>query len=78
MYDWDANFPVVRTRPPGRGGGLELLETDANGIALYFNESIALVVQSVSVHSVLPVQTSEGIDPALTSRKKMKSRINLA
>lgn len=49
------SFPAVRTRPPGRGSGVELLETDANETVLYANESVALVVQNESVGAVPPV-----------------------
>lgn len=61
------DFPVVSTRPPGRGGGVELLESDANRKAFNANESIALVVQNVSVHVVPPVQTAGDLDPSMTS-----------
>ena len=61
------NFPVVSTRPPGRGGGVELLEKDTNETVLSANESIALVVQNVSVHAVPPVQTPGDLDPDVTN-----------
>ncbi len=63
----------MRTRPPGRGQGVELLEIDANRTVLNANESSALVVQNVSIHAVPSVQTSEAFDPDLTSRKRMRS-----
>ncbi|CAD6588410.1 MAG: hypothetical protein ASARMPRED_003555 [Alectoria sarmentosa] len=49
------SFPIPRSRPLGRGGGLELLEMDSNVTALDANESIALVVQNVSMSAVPPV-----------------------
>lgn len=58
----------METRSSGRGGDVELLETDANSTALKANESIALVVQNVSVQEVPPVQTPGDIDPDLMSR----------
>ena len=65
----------MRTRPPGRGSGVELLETGGNGTVLDANESIALVVQDVSINAMAPTQTSGDPDPDLTSRtfKKMKA-----
>lgn len=61
----------MRNRPSGHGVGVELLETDANATVLNTNESIALVVQNVSI-AVLPVQTPGDFDPDLTSRSLRK------
>ena len=67
------HFPTVRTRPNGQGGGLELLEMDANWTAPSANESVALVVQNVSIQAVPPAQTSGIFDPNLTNRRRMRS-----
>ena len=40
---------------------------DSNMTALNANESIALVVQNVSIRAAPPVQTSRELDPDLTS-----------
>lgn len=48
---------------------------DANRTALNANESVALVIQNVSVHSMPPVQTPGDFDPELTSRGLKRRKI---
>ena len=66
------NFPTVRTRQPGRGSGVELLEVNENGTIFDANESIALVVQNVSIDIAPPAQPLADLDPDLTSRTLRK------
>ena len=66
------DFPTVRTRQPDRGSGVELLEVNGNGTMFDANESIALVVQNVSIDIAPPAQTSADPDPDLTSRTLRK------
>ena len=66
------NFPIVRTRQPGGGNGVELLEANGNGTIFDADESIALVVQNVSIDIAPPAQNFADLDPDLTSRTLRK------
>ena len=67
---------MVRARRPSHHRTeVELLEISANMTATV-NESIALVVQNVSIPAKAPVQTSADLDPDLTSRNLKRRMVD--